>query len=367
MKAVFLLQWRRFYRRPMLVLAMFGLTVIFVSVAAAGNQDGPQTVPVYVDETLEEREARDWLLRLNASDEFRFERMAESEARARVAEGDVSQAVRLSAGDYRFLVGREDPSRMALDSLLRRNYIEELSLRAVEEETPDIRERMEASLADPALSVSIASVQGTEESFRYNGELQLLFGMTLFFVIYTIMFSLVRIVDEKRTGTWSRMIISPVGKGQIYFGHLGYSFLIGFFQISLIFLLFRFVFGFELGNQFGLLLLIAACYTFAIVALGLLIVSAVAKPQQLGAVIPIVATGMAMVGGAFWPIELVSNELLLAISKILPITYGLEALKTVAVYGNGMEAIIWQLVGLLAFGAVCLTLGIRLLEWRTAP
>lgn len=194
---------------------------------------------------------------------------------------------------------------------------------------------MESALSDSALSLSVESLQGEEDSFQYNGQLQLLFGMTLFFVIYTIMFSLVRIVDEKRTGTWSRMIISPVRKWQMYLGHLGYSFLIGFSQITLIFLLFRFAFGFELGERFWLLIAIAACYTFSIVAFGLLIISLITKPQQLGAVIPIVATGMAMVGGAFWPIELVTNEILLAVSKALPITYGLQALTSVAVYGNG--------------------------------
>ncbi|MDE4086074.1 ABC transporter permease [Planococcus maritimus] len=365
MKAVFLLQWRRFYRKPMLVLAMFGLTVIFVSVTAAGGQSGPQMTPVYADESMSELQAQRWLERLNGGDQFQFELMAESEARSYVAEGDVSQAVNLLETDYRLLVGREDPARFALDSFLRRIYSEELRLENAEQTTPGIRADMESSLADPALTLTVESLQG-EDSFQYNGQLQLLFGMTLFFVIYTIMFSLVRIVDEKRTGTWSRMIISPVRKWQMYLGHLGYSFLIGFSQITLIFLLFRFAFGFELGERFWLLIAIAACYTFSIVALGLLIISLITKPQQLGAVIPIVATGMAMVGGAFWPIELVTNEILLAVSKALPITYGLQALTSVAVYGNGVQAVAMPLLLLLGFGSICLAIAIRLMEWRSA-
>ncbi|ANU19921.1 multidrug ABC transporter permease [Planococcus plakortidis] len=366
MKAVFLLQWRRFYRKPLLVLAMFGLTVIFVSVTAAGGQSGPQMVPVYAEESMNGRQAQTWLERLNDGDQFQFELMTEPEARSYVAEGDVSQAVNLLETDYRLLVGREDPARFALDSFLRRIYSEELRLEQAEQTTPGIRADVESSLADPALTLSVESLQGVEDSFQYNGQLQLLFGMTLFFVIYTIMFSLVRIVDEKRTGTWSRMIISPVRKWQMYLGHLGYSFLIGFFQITLIFLLFRFAFGFELGDRFWLLIAIAACYTFSIVALGLLIISLITKPQQLGAVIPIVATGMAMMGGAFWPIELVTNEILLAISKALPITYGLQALTSVAVYGNGLQAVAMPLLLLLGFGSICMAIAIRLMEWRSA-
>lgn len=365
MKAVFLLQWRRFYRRPMLVLTMFGLTVIFVSVSAAGNQGGPQPVPLYAGPSLSDAEAKDWEERLNEDGRFAFELMAAERASALVADGDIGHAVQLMQTDYSILVGREDPNRVVLDSLLRRAYSEELSLQSAEQDAPGVREDVAAALDDPALTLAVTTQQGEEDSFRYNGELQLLFGMTLFFVIYTIMFSLVRIVDEKRTGTWSRMIISPVKKWQIYLGHLGYSFVVGFSQITLIFLLFRFAFGFELGDQFWLLIVIAACYTFSIVALGLLLISLVSKPQQLGAVIPIVATGMAMVGGAFWPIELVSNEILLAIAKGLPITYGIEALTTVAVYREGIGGIVVPLAMLLGFGVVCMALGIRLMEWRS--
>ncbi|MFP3323168.1 ABC transporter permease [Planococcus sp. SIMBA_160] len=361
MKAVFLLQWRRFYRQPLLVLAMFGLTVIFVSVSAAGGQDEPANVPVYT-ESLEQEQALDWVERLNSEQQFTFEWMPEPEARSYVAEGDVPQAVELMETDYRLLVGREDPARLALDSLLRRVYSEELRLEDAAQEMPDIRELMDSALSDPALEISAGSLQGSGD----GDELQLLFGMTLFFVIYTIMFSLVRIVDEKRTGTWNRMIMSPVRKWQMYFGHLGFSFLIGFSQIALIFLLFRYAFGFELGDRFWLLIVIAACYTFAIVALGLLIISLISKPQQLSAVIPIVATGMAMVGGAFWPIELVTNEILLAAAKALPITYGLEALTSVAVYGNGLQSVMMPLAMLLGFGGICMAIAIRLLEWRSA-
>lgn len=350
----------------MLVITMFGLTVIFVSVTAAGNQGGPEVIPLYADQTMTDTEAQEWLERLNRDGAFVFELMPEAQARTVVSDGDVGHAVKLLQTDYRILVGREDPNRFALDSLLSRTYLEEMSLQAAEQEVPGIREQVETAQNNPPLKLTVTSQQGQDENFQYNDQLQPLFGMTLFFVIYTIMFSLVRIVDEKRTGTWSRVVISPVKKWQIYLGHLGYSFLIGFSQITLIFLLFRFAFGFDLGNHFWLLLAIAACYTFSIVALGLLIISMVTKMQQLGAVIPIIATGMAMVGGAFWPIELVSNEILLAIAKVLPITYGLEALINVGVYGEGVEAIILPVAFLIGFGAIFMVIGIRLMEWRTS-
>lgn len=346
-------------------MAMYGLTIIFISVAAAGNGGGPEMIPLYADESVSETEAKEWLKRLDAEAQFSFKLMSEAQAREYVAEGDVSQAVKLFETDYVILVGRDDPVRIALHSLLRRVYSEELRLENAAQSTPDIREQLAETISNPALAVSVSALQEEKASSQSNDELQLLFGMTLFFVVYTIMFSLVRIVGEKETGTWNRMVISPISKWQMYFGHLSYSFLIGFSQITLIFLLFRFAFGFEMGGDFWLLIVIAACYTFSIVALGLLIISLVSQPRQLGAIIPIIATGMAMIGGAFWPIELVTNEILLTIAKILPITYGIQALTSVAVYGDGLKAVIVPILLLLGFGGIFTSLGIRLLEWRS--
>ena len=366
MKSVFLLQWQRFRRAPIMVLSFLIMTIVFVAALAGNNPAERAPILTFADAALAQSEAEDWIASLNEAEKFQFQLMDEKEVREAVAAGDTGLALRLMDGNYRIVLAADDMSRFVLEAFLDRKYREELRLQQIEQQIAgsDIREQTAAAMEEPALQVVTAIPAGTEE-FQYNNQLQLLFGMTLFFSIYTIMFSLMKIVEEKKSGTWNRLILSPVGKWEIYLGHLAYSFTIGYFQIVMIFVLFKYLFNFDVGDRFGAILLIIACYTFAIVALGMLVMSLVSRPQQLQAIVPIIATGMAMVGGAFWPIELVSNNLLLAISKILPITYGLDALKGVAIYDRSWQELGEPISILLLFGVVCMGIGINLMERRT--
>lgn len=367
MKSVFLLQWQRFRRAPVMVLSFLVMTIVFVAALAGNNPAERPAILAYADESLPVAEAEEWVASLNESEEFKFELMNENEVREAVSAGDTPLALRLMDDDYRIVLAADDMGRFVLEAFLDRKYREEMRLQQIEQQTAgsDIRTEVAAGLEEPALQVTTSTLDGKAE-FQYDNQLQLLFGMTLFFSVYTIMFSLMKIVEEKKMGTWNRLILSPVGKWEIYLGHLAYSFTIGYVQISLIFILFKYAFGFDVGDRFGAILLIIACYTFAIVALSMLVMSLVSRPQQLQAIVPIIATGMAMIGGAFWPIELVSNNILLTISKILPITYGLDALKGVAIYNRTWQELSEPLSILLLFGVVCMGIGINLMERRSS-
>ncbi|WP_033542108.1 ABC transporter permease [Planococcus sp. CAU13] len=364
MISVFLLQWQRFRRAPFMVLSFLTLSVVFIGVMAGANTGNSLTIPAYADASLSETQQAEWLTELNRSDNLSFVLVSEGEARQDVVDGDSRMALQLLADDYRLLVVADDPARFEVESYINQVYIRELRIRELEEQSAavDVRERLDGMLEEPAMTVSTASLDGGEDTFVYDGQLQMLFGMSLFFSVYTILFSLMKIVEEKQFGTWNRLILSPLKKWQIYLGHMAYSFSVGYLQIVLVILLFKYLFNFDVGNQFGLLLLITAVYTFSIVALGMLVMGLVRTPQQLQAVVPILATGMAMIGGAFWPIELVSNNILLAISKVLPMTYGLDALKSVSIYGEGLAALYEPLSIMLLIGVVLMGVGINAME-----
>lgn len=366
MKSVFALQWVRFRRSPFTVISFLVLTIVFVSLMAGNNPGSIGTIQAFTDPSMTDEEAANWIALLNESGEVAFELADEEEIRKEVSEGDVPLAVRLLKDDYRIVIAADDASRFAVDSYMSRIYREELGIRALEEgRAEELREKVQEGMEEPALGLK-RSVLGEEKDFQYDNQLQLLFGMSLFFSVYTIMFSIMKLVEEKRNGTWDRLILSPLRKWQIYLGHMAYSFLIGYVQIVLVFLLFKFVFNFEVGDRFGVLLIITACYTLAIVAMSMLVMGLVTRPQQLQAVVPIIATGMAMIGGAFWPIELVENDFLIAISKFLPITYGLEALKGVAIYNHSWSELLEPLAFLLLIAVVCMGIGINLMERRKA-
>ncbi|MDG5788049.1 ABC transporter permease [Evansella sp. AB-P1] len=366
MKSVFLLQWQRFRRAPILVLAMFLLTVVFVFFIAGIHSTNQLTVYTYSHESLGEEERDAWLDMLNESDVFHFEWMEESEARNAVATGEVSLALQLMEEDYRILLAAEEQTRYIVDNYVNQVFMEELRLREIENSGVgiDFRSDVTQAMEEPVLTVTSSSIEGVDGSFIHDERLQVLFGMTLFFVIYTILFSLMNVAEEKKWGTWNRLIVSPLRKWEVYLGHLLYCFMIGYAQIIVVFLLFQQVLGFDLGNRYGTMLVIIGCYTFAIVSLGMLLIGLVRTSQQLQAIIPIVATAIAMLGGAFWPIEIVTNDIMLLLSKGMPIFYAMDTLKGAAIYDYSVLDMVTPLSFMVLFGVVCMGVGINLMERR---
>ena len=99
-------------------------------------------------------------------------------------------------------------------------------------------------------------------------------------------------------------------------------------------------------------------------ALSILLTSIVKNAQQFNAVIPIISVSFAMIGGAYWPLELVESPVLLFLAKLNPVTYGMEILKGVAIYGYSFQELIFPISILLLMGVVMTVIGIRLMEKR---
>jgi ABC-2 type transport system permease protein len=68
---------------------------------------------------------------------------------------------------------------------------------------------------------------------------------------------------------------------------------------------------------------------------------------------------MMFLSGVLFPIETMP-PVLQAISKVLPLTYAVDALRKVMILGAGLEAILWPLAILITLGVVTMTLGVPL-------
>lgn len=203
------------------------------------------------------------------------------------------------------------------------------------------------------------------ESFAFDHQLQVMLGFTLFFTIYTIMFSIGEIMNDKKHGVWNRLIISPLTKLQLYFGNFLFSFTIGFAQMLLLILLSKFIIGVNWGDHLFLVFIILACYIFSIMAIGMFLVSVSKNVQQLNSIVPIFAVSMAMLGGAFWPMEIVTAKALILLSKINPVTYGMQAIKDVVLLDVSWNSIVVPCAVLLLIGLIFMSIGVRLMEQNT--
>lgn len=150
----------------------------------------------------------------------------------------------------------------------------------------------------------------------------------------------------------------------MYGGHVLFSFLTGLVQLLLVFGVFRFVFGLTFGNSTVAFLAILVAYALSITALGMLLAGLVANAQQMAVVIPIVSVSSAMLGGAYWPIEIVSSSFMQALAELVPIHHAMEGIKGLAYHGWSLTQALPTVGVLLLFAVVLGAVGLWRVEVR---
>ncbi|WP_164669662.1 ABC transporter permease [Virgibacillus doumboii] len=369
MIGIFLAKIKMFIRNPWTFLAMVIMSVVFAF--ALGGSEGYTTVnvPVYAaDETVRDSSIGEML---DEADGYTFNWFSEEEMMNQIANGKADVGVKLLENDFKVIVGVSSQHTKMVQQTVKEAYIKKVQRNQIfneanatsASEKEKIQDDLEASLNVPVFSLESTSFRGSN-GVILDSTFHSLFGFTLFFVIYTIAYNVFYILTEKTDGIWDRVILSPVRKWEMYVANFVYTFITGYLQVAIVFLVFRYLVGVDFHGRFAESLLMIIPYVFAIVALSILITGLVKTVQQFNAVIPIVAVSMAMIGGAYWPIEIVESEFMLLLAKFVPITYGMEVLNGIAVYGYPIGDLLYPISILLLMGVMMTGVGIHLMEKR---
>ncbi|MEK4248055.1 ABC transporter permease [Paenibacillus sp. FSL W7-1287] len=365
MVPVFLAQWMKEKRSPYMVLIF-----ISISIAAAllfgSNMDIKLKIDTFRGEGVTVEEAERWIDRLNESGAFIFSLRAEEESLADVRQGRSDMAVRLLKDDYRIIAVMESTNVELVQQHMQAVYHEEFRIMAAASHAEDeleFREAMKTYMEQPPLKLQSSTSSGSELR-SYDMRLQLLFGFSLFLAMLTVGFRVNAMTAEKISGIWNRVILSPLTKTEMYLGHLTYSTLIGIVQITMVFLLAKYLFGFSLGHSFGMLAMIVVLYTMTIVAMSMLFTGILRTPEQFGAIFTSIVPIMPLISGAYMPPGTITNDVLLFIGQFLPLQHALDALIGVSIYEQGWTDIYLPLAKLLLMTVIFFGVGINLVERR---
>ncbi|MFD1174161.1 ABC transporter permease [Oceanobacillus picturae] len=370
MIGILLTKIRMFIRDPWTFIIFTVMSIGFALIIGGNGAATSISVPIHAEDnsvkgsTLEKVLKEDEAFRINWLKE-------EEEMLEQIENGKAEVGVILRDTSYQLIVGVDSPNADMIEQAIQRAYraynlemaLLEVSATNGDEERVSVLEEFDKAMDAPAFEMETTSFR-SQDAVIYDNTFQTLFGFTLFFVIYTIAYKLQPILVEKRDGIWDRMILSPVRKWEVYVANLVYSFIEGYVQVVIIFCIFRFWLGVDFHGKFLEALLLITPYIFSIVALSILFTAIVKNVQQFNAIIPIIAVSMAMIGGAYWPLEIVESKILIAISKINPLTYGMEVLNGVVLYGYPLEDLLFPISILVLMGVVMIGLGIHLMERR---
>lgn len=199
---------------------------------------------------------------------------------------------------------------------------------------------------------------------EYDPTIHSIIGFSLFFSMYTIVFAIGEILNERKYKTWGRLLVSPISKSSILGGNLVVTYLMGFVQVGVLFIAGKYLFGINLGSSLLGVLMILVAFVFAITSIGLFLSGIVKTHSQLSAMTPIVLTSTSMLGGCMWPLEIVNNKIILAIANITPQKWAIEGLESMAMYGNDFNGAVIPTIVLLGMGLVFFTFGVRLVKFE---
>lgn len=341
-------------------------TIICIAFAYLLGKSSFTKVEVPVYSSLPVEEVNVIVGDLNKGDSFKFVISDEKGVKNKVAAGGAEAGISLDAESFTiYQVGNTENFHL-INQYVERYYLKRLQEKAIIDLAVDSNkaiEKIKELKENHLFQLSVASFSD-EDQWVYDPGLQSLFGFALFFSIYTVAFNVVEILREKQLGIWDRLILSSTSKIEMYVGNLLYSFFIGYIQIALIFIIFKYGAGVDFYGSFGKTLILIIPYLFSIVALSIFLTGIVKTIGQFNALVPLISVSFAMLGGAYWPIEIITSDTLLTISKAIPITYGMVLLKGATISGLSYSELLFPISILILMSVVLMGIGIRLMERR---
>ncbi len=207
-----------------------------------------------------------------------------------------------------------------------------------------------------------STVANTSENLGYDAMKHSMIGFTIFFSMYTMVFSIGTILSDKQYKTWDRMIISPVSMCSILGGTMFVSFLVGIIQMVVLILGGKYLIGIDWGNSIAGIMMVTTVFVFTVTSMGLMLSGIVKTQAQLGAMTPVILTSTSMLGGCMWPLEIVNNKVLLFLAELTPQKWAIQGMEAIAAKGMGFEAAIIPSIVLFAMGIVFFGIGVKMVK-----
>ena len=183
-------------------------------------------------------------------------------------------------------------------------------------------------------------------------------GMAIFFLFFTVQFGVTSLLEEQREGTMARLLAAPIGRSTVIGAKALVSVALGIISMTVLIVASSFLLGAEWGNPVGVALLVISGVLSAVGIMA--IVAAFARtPEGAGNLQAVIAVGLGMLGGIFFPAPL-GDGILASLALLTPHRWFMTGLGDLA-GGGGVSVVLPSVFALLAFGIVTAAIaGLRL-------
>ncbi|GAF81652.1 unnamed protein product, partial [marine sediment metagenome] len=228
------------------------------------------------------------------------------------------------------------------------------------------RSQFEAAQTRPLIEVkeTVPSQEGERELVATMG-LVAVSGIAVLFVFGTAQVTARSIYDEKKVGSFRRLLAAPMSKSALLSGKMLPNIIVGMIQFTVIFAFG--VFGLKwlglsaptLGNEPLSVVLVCFVICLCSTAFGILIAAIARTENQIGGLTSLLVWGLGILGGAFIPIAFL-DQFLGPVVKVIPQYWANRALSSLMLRDLGLADVSTEIAVLLGFTLLFFLIGL----WR---
>jgi len=370
--SIAILHLKSLFKSPSAIVMMFIMPIMFSLIFGGIGSEGSSRDKPVVLMAAKNNESNSRILELLSSNgQYTWRNADEKQARESVENQEAIAAVMIAESAleshdsgkplFQMVVQRKTQEYLALKSYVEgvgRTVIQTIEM-SPEQDALALRTILEKAAAREPLEISSEVIQKEESKTGSVGMLAI--GFTIMFMMFGISGAASTILDEKIGGTWQRLLTSPTTKVQVMTGYLFSYFLMGAIQLIVLMIVMYLIYGSMWGNLFYFVPF-AALVIITIVGFGLMMASIVKTRQQASALSAVLIVSTCMLGGVYWPIEIVP-EFMQQIAKAVPQSWMITGFREIVSGSLFLPALRNSTLVLLVFSLLFFTIGLKKMKY----
>jgi ABC-2 type transport system permease protein len=182
-------------------------------------------------------------------------------------------------------------------------------------------------------------------------------ALTIFFG--SVMTTGAAIAEEKESGTLVRMMMTPISKRSVILGKTIYQLILELAKAVILILVAYFLVGFRINGSWLLVALVLILFTLGGVGMGIILSAKAESMESFDQLAMLVTMPSMFLTGVFFPLSS-APVWMQYLARCVPLTYAIDAMRTIMVKGQDLNAISYDLIILVLFAIITFTLGVRL-------
>jgi ABC-2 type transport system permease protein len=166
---------------------------------------------------------------------------------------------------------------------------------------------------------------------------------------------------ERESGTLAGVLMAPISRTAIILGKTISFTIRNLFQGAITITMAILIFGITIRGNPLLIAGILIIGTISFLGLGIVATAITKEQESAQLILGLLQFPMMFLSGVLFPVEQMPS-FLQSVSKVLPLTYAVDALRKVMILGAGIDAVILPIVILVVLGVVTMTLGVPLFD-----